>query len=169
MSWALAYSQCWVLTGIQHVSQEKFASTMADSYHQCVKRHIDLISSGTLSFIPDSKRDELYKGILSICNQNFSPGEKNFLQQIGVHILKYWEGIEITGPYGIIVVEYTGVWLAPWIKQNFNFSIILALFILVARIHLMTLVGTFTSALKNQKGQPLIIAPWVGASMQTFG
>lgn len=169
MSWSLMFTQCWALTGVRHVSKEIFASTIADSYHGCVRRHLDTISGLPMGFIGEDKRNLLYEEILKICDENSnSVGDKNFLQQMGPIITKYWEDMIIDGPYGSVVIMFPGIWIAPPIKQNLNFSIMAAMFVLVSKIHLMTIVGVFTSLLKGPNGEPLIIAPWAGASLQTF-
>jgi hypothetical protein len=86
----------------------------------------------------------------------------NWVQQIGKYITQYWAGAIIIGPTGIVNVTSTGTWKAPPVKQNYDFNIILWLFEATARIHIMTLVGTYTSTVL-----PGVVSPWSGALFQS--
>lgn len=171
MSWTLAYSKCWVLTGKQHVSTELFAETIVTAYHETIQRHVDLITAGalTLTIGPDRKQ-QLYTALLAEMNKNRQSGDNsvNLFQQIEPFIYQYWSGAKIIGPLGTVDITFTGSWINPWIKQNLSFSIILLAFIVTAKLHLATLVGIYKSSMKNQSGSPLIISPWSGLSLQTI-
>ena len=163
MSWSLFKTKCAVLTGQQHVSRMQFSQTIADAYHQAILLHFDSMSSGGKVVNTTPKVTPLYQGILSICEQNLhSQGDPNFLQQIGKFVKLYWVGAVITGPTGTVAVTSPGQWNGPYVKQNFDFQIILNTMIVAFRSHLMTLTGTYTSSVV-----PGVTSSWSGALLKS--
>lgn len=163
MSWSLFQAKCSVLTGKQHVSRRQFARTLSNAYHQSVVRHIDIVTAG--GRIVGRNPQTLFQGILSICEKNLRSPERNinFLQQIEPFIYAYWAGTVITGPTGVVIVTSTGKWIAPYVKQNYNFNVLINAMSNVARIHIMTLLGTYTSTVVTG-----LTTPWSGYSLQTI-
>lgn len=163
MSWSLFVTECQALTGMKHVSRVQYSQIMASAYQNCVQRHFETVTGlGTpVSLIP--KYPILYNGFLNTCEENLgSHREINWLRQIGKFIIRYWDGAVIVGPTGIVTVTNMGNWLAPNIKQNLDFNIMLYSYAATARIHLMTLAGTYVSTVI-----PGLSTPWSGVTLQT--
>lgn len=127
-------------------------------------QHFDLMTAGGVIINSSPKFTPLFQGILGICNQNMTAqGDVHFLQQIGKFVLTYWAGLIITGPTGVVTITGTGSWAAPYVKQNFNFQIILNTMIMAFRSHLPTLTGIYVSSVV-----PGVTAPWSGALLQAL-
>jgi len=165
MSWSLYVTRCQALTGMKHVSNTQYSEIMASAYHECVARHFDTMTAGgTATLSLTAKYPILYNGFLNMCTSNLSSHrEINWLRQVGQFVLTYWTGAIITGPTGVVTVISTGNWLAPNIKQNLDFNVMLYSFVASARVHLMTLTGQYVSTVL-----PSVTAPWSGALLQTI-
>jgi hypothetical protein len=154
-----------VLTGQTHVSVEQFSQTIASAYHQAVMLHFETMTGGGKLTNTAPKLPALYNGILSVCNMNrMQHNEVNFLQQIGPHIQAYWAGAIIIGPTGTATVLSPGSWTGIYIKQNYNFYILLNAMISCFRIHIMSLTGTYVSSVV-----PGVTSPWSGATLVSLG
>ena len=165
MSWQLFHTECSALTGMTHVSREQFSQTIATAYHGSVMRHLDSVTGGGVVINTAPKLPMLTMGLISIANMNLASHSQsiNWVQQVGKFIKLYWVGAMITGPTGMVVVSSTGVWTAPSVVPNTDFNILLWTFEAVALIHLMTLVGTYTSTVV-----PGLTTPWSGATLLTI-
>lgn len=164
MSWSLFKTKCNVLTGPQHISVTQFAQTVTDAYHQCMLLHIDSMSGGGKLVNSVPKFPILYQQFLAQCNANLaSTNEINIIQQIGPMIINYWSALTITGPCGTVVITSPGQWNALPLPQNLDFQIFLNTFMMTARTHIMTLVGTYTSSVIVG-----MTSSWSGALFQTL-
>ncbi len=163
MSWSIFFTECMALTGMRHVSRTQYARTLATAYHSCVDRHFETMTGGGKITNAQSKYDALYRGFLRMCDQNLGGhAEVNWIAQVGVYCKAYWPGLIIVGPTGIVTVSSQGTWLAPKLKQNFDFRIIIYSLIATARVHIKTVTGTYVSTVL-----PAVTAPWSGALMVT--
>lgn len=166
MSWTTFHSECMALTGMTHVSRVQFAEKMATAYHNCILRHFETLTSGGTVVNTSPKLPMLIQGFLAVCNQNMAQhNQVNWIQQIGQFILQYWVGALITGPTGFVNVTSTGTWTAPPVAPNYDFNIILYTFEAVARTHLVTLTGIYTSTVVIIP--PPMTTPWSGGLLQT--
>ncbi len=164
MSWNIFFTECMALTGMRHVSRTQYARTLATAYHTCVQRHYETMSSGGKITNADPKYQGLFQGFLSMCEQNLHRhGDINWISQVGVYVQQYWPGIIMTGPTGIVTVNTTGTWLAPKVRQNYDFRIIIYSLIATARVHIKTLTGTYVSTVLP------ITSPWSGTLLNVIG
>lgn len=152
------------LTGMQHVSRTQFANKFATAYHNSVMRHFDAMTAGGVVINTAPNVPMLSQGFLSICEQNMSQHNQiNWIGQIGKYVKLYWTGGIITGPTGIVNITSPGGWMAPPVVQNYDFNIILWTFEATARVHIMSLIGIYTSTVV-----PGVVTPWSGATLQTI-
>lgn len=167
MSWQLFRSSMGVLTGNQHVSHDQFSDVLSKSYHECVLRHVDMMTGGGAVIGADSKLKPLKEGILSICEQNLSSGgDPHFLEQLTPFLYAYWAGLTVIGPIGVVAITGTGTYTSPKVVQNLDFNIILTHMVTSYRVHISTLIGIYTSTVILT---PLLVCPWSGGSLQTMG
>ena len=164
MSWSLFHTEMMALTGMQHVSRVQYAQKFSTAYHNSVLRHFDTLTAGGVVISTAPLVPVLFQGFLATCEQNLHQHKNvNWCQQVGKYVQQYWVGAVITGPTGVVTVTGTGSWNAPPVIQNTDFNIILWTFELAARIHLMTLTGTYVSTVV-----PGVTSPWSGAMLQTI-
>jgi hypothetical protein len=165
MSWSTFHTECMALTGRKHVSREQYSQKLSQAYHNCVMRHFDTPTAGGTVINTAPKVPALYRGFLSICEQNLKHHKQiNWIEQVGVHILQYWAGAFITGPTGFVSVTSVGSWSPIPIRQNYDFNLILRAFALTCRVHMMTLTGLYTSTVTV----PPFTVPWSGGLLQTI-
>lgn len=159
MSWSLFKTQCNVLTGNPHVTTQLFASTIANAYHSCMSLHFDTLTGGGVLVNNTPKLPALQSSILQYCELNRqSTADVDLLQQLGPSFITYHLGGLITGPTGNVVVSSGGTWSNVKTPPNTNFQIILTNLEMACRVHLTTLVGTYTSTVV-----PGVVSPWSGA------
>lgn len=169
MSWTLARTELLASCGKQHYSEDKFAKKIASIYHSSIKRHTELITGTYMNSLPQlaspDKEYSLYKGILAFArsNQKSYSNSINLIDQMRPLIIKYWADVVITGPSGFVKILNPGVWITPHIPQNYNFSIWVNAFVNVSRLHVQTLVGSYTSTVGSG-----FTTPWSGYSLRTF-
>jgi len=148
MSYQLFHTEMMALTGKQHIL-----------------RHFDSMTAGGIVINANPKLPILQNGFQVICNMDIRQHTNvNWIEQIGQYILIYWAGMMVLGPTGTVAVTDVGKWNAIKVKQNMNFNIILWSFEMTARIHLLTMLGIYTSSVV-----PGVSAPWTGAMLQAMG
>lgn len=151
------------LTGTPHVSKEQFAQKISSAYHNSVMRHFELMTGAGKPIGLEAKVPSLLQGILTVCNMNLAQHNPvNWVQQVGKFIQIYWAGAFIQGSIGFVNVLSVGSWISVPVPANTDFNLILYAFESAARIHLMTLTGTYTSTVTG------VVTPWSGASLQTI-
>lgn len=158
MSFSLFKSQISALTGRQHVSRIQFAETIAKAYNGLVTRAFETVTGGGKVVAPITGLPGLIAGIYSITEQNLHQhNEVNFFSQIAPYFKMYWVGKQIIGPTGFVVINNTGQYKGPMIKQHFNFEIWVNIFVACCATHIMTLSGTYTTYAWG------VTTPWSGA------
>jgi len=164
MSWITFHTECMAITQEEHVSREKYADVVSKAYHNCVLRHFESLTAGGTVINTAPKLPMLYNGLLAVGNQNINQHSGvDWIQQVGVHIMQYWAGALITGPTGFVNVTTMGTWATVPIVQNYDFKIILHALATACRIHMLTLIGIYTSTVIV----PPVVAPWSGALLIT--
>ena len=159
MSWSLFKTQCNVLSGNPHVTTQLFASTIANAYHSCMSLHFDTLTGGGVLVNNAPKLPALQSSILQYCELNRqSTADVDLLQQLGPSFLLYWTALSFVGPTGNVIVTSPGTWSNVKTPPNTNFQIILTNLEMACRVHLTTLVGTYTSTVV-----PGVVSPWSGA------
>lgn len=162
MSWSVFKAQLGALTGIQHLSRQQYANTVATAYDMCIMRHFDTLSGGGKVIVP-GKALLLEQQILGILELNATNhAQVNLVQQFGPAIKAYWTGAQILGPAGSASVNFTGVWLALPMPQNMSFQIMINNIAITAQIHLLSLVGTH-----KMFSFPWAVVPWSGGFLRT--
>lgn len=163
MSWAVFKSEVLALSGDPHVTEKKFADTVANAYASCVSRHIETMSGGGTLLIPPTNTQALASSILQRIHQNLQGHrEVNIIQQFGPYIQQYWIGAQYAGPAGTGVVTYTGTWSAPPLPVNLDFRVFVEGFTVAAMVHIMSLVGIHTMFTP-----PGATVPWSGVTLVT--
>lgn len=148
-----------------HVSKEQYAQKMSQAYHNSIARHFDTITGMGKPIGLEAKLPALYQGFLAICTANLAQhNQVNWVKQVGKFIKLYWVGAFIQGPTGFVNVLNVGQWVSVPVPANTDFNLILYAFESAARIHLMTMTGTYTSTVTT----PPIVTPWSGAFLQTI-
>jgi hypothetical protein len=144
----------------------EFVETLMGEYDKCIKRHIDVMSTGN-SF---STSPDLIITILDIwttLNSLSPPGtvaNVNFLDQLKFVIpIGYWIGASVVGPLGRSQVLFPGIWLPVPLQANTNFMIMLSKISNIAILHLKTMFGLYTNSATG------VVLPWSGASLLTPG
>lgn len=167
MSWSIFHTECMALTGQKHVSRQQYAQKMSQAYHNCVMRHFESLTGGGVVVNTAANLPALYQGFLVTGEMNMVQHKNvNWVQQIGKYIMAYWAGAFISGPTGFVNVTYTGSWTAIPVPQNLDFNLILLAFANTARIHLLTLMGIYTSTVVIIP--PPVTTPWSGALLVTI-
>lgn len=162
MSWALFRSQINALTGMQHVSRNQFAQVIGKAYNGLVGRTTEQLTAGGKVIGYQAGLPGLIQGIYSTTERNLRQHKMpNFFSQIAPYIYMYWSGKTIIGPTGVVVINSTGRFKGPIIKQNLTFQIWINIFIAVCRVHLLTLQGTYTNNITG------FTTPWSGGLLLT--
>ena len=165
MSWSLFMAKCNSKLGGGTQDKKEFVDTLMNEYHNSIKRHVDVMSTGTqYSTTPDPIIQVL--DIWTTLNSMSPPSvaaNVNFLDQLKFVIPIYWIGGVITGPLGVTNVLFPGLWLPVDLSANTNFMVMLGKISQLARLHLLTMFGLYTNSATG------IVLPWSGGSLLTVG
>lgn len=165
MSWEVFKSEVLTLSGNPHVTEQLFASTVANAYNSCMSRHIETLSGGGAMIGLSARTPILEQSILSRIQQNVqSHQEINIIEQIGPYIQNYWKGATYIGPAGSGVITSTGTWTPTPLPKNLDFRVFVNAFVISARAHILSMVGVHTMFTP-----PGATVPWSGVYYTPVG
>ena len=166
MSWSTFQQACNIELGKGINNRMQFVQKFALEYHNCILRHVDVVSGGVVVNATPAPLIQLMN-VITLQNENSPPSTAgptaNILQQMQNIIPAYWPGVTIVGPLGVSVVASPGTWMPMPLPANLDFNVMLSSIIQLSILHMQTMFGTFTS---NTTG---ITIPWSGAALLAPG
>lgn len=146
-----------------HNSKTKPARVIASAYTNLIMRHFETLTGGGQYLTAKAKQPILQASLQKIFTASLSEqSRKNQLQKWDNAIYTFWKGAVIPGPLGVVTINNTGKWVAPYIPENSDNEIWLKILLGVIATHLKTMTGMYLNFVTGAT------TSWSSALLVTF-